>query len=115
MTVTDDRLASGRDLFDDLAEELLATEPAASRSTMMGFPCLRVGGVFAATFDHRSGDLVVKVPAARALELVEAGVAEPFAPAGRPFREWVCLLDRDEPRWRGLLDEAVAYARTGGR
>jgi hypothetical protein len=32
-----------------------------SRSTMMGLPCLRVRGAFFASFDRRTGDLLVKL------------------------------------------------------
>src|SRR5262249_13016488 len=44
---------------------------------------------------------------ARARELVEAGKAEPFAPNGRRFREWVSAPARTSRRWSALLDEAL--------
>lgn len=109
--MTDDRLADGKALYDDLAHEVCLRDPSITPSTMMGFPCLRVGGAFAATFDHRSGDLVVKLPRDRVTALVDAGRGQPFAPAGRVFKEWVAVPDRDEAHWRELLDEATAFAR----
>src|SRR5262249_7496937 len=47
--------------FDRLAESLLA-QPDVSRSTMMGLPCLRRSGAFFASYDRRTGNLVVKLP-----------------------------------------------------
>jgi hypothetical protein len=39
-----------------------------------------------------------------------AGAGKPFAPAGRTFREWVLVDDRDPARWAALIDEARAFA-----
>lgn len=78
--------------------------------TMMGFPCLRLSGAFFASCDHRSGDLIVKLPKHRVDQLIAAGTGKPFAPAGRTFREWVLIDDRDLARWAGLIDEARAFA-----
>jgi hypothetical protein len=78
-----------------------------TRSTMMGYPCLRLDGDFFACCDRGSGDLVVKLDEARATELVDAGRAEPFAPNGRRFREWVTIPARSSRRWATLLDEAL--------
>jgi hypothetical protein len=77
--------------------------------TMMGFPCLRVSGAFFASCDRRSGDLIVKLPRQRVQELITAGVGKPFAPAGRTFREWVMIDDRDPARWAELIDEARTF------
>jgi hypothetical protein len=77
---------------------------------MMGFPCLRAAGAFFASCDHRSGDLIVKLPVHRVEQLIQAGAGEPFAPAGRTFHEWVLIGDRDPARWAGLIDEARAFA-----
>ena len=35
-------MTDGQARWDQLSEELVAAEPAISRSTMMGLPCLRV-------------------------------------------------------------------------
>jgi hypothetical protein len=56
--------AEGEHLFRSLAEPLLSRE-GVTRSTMMGFPCLRVDGAFFASSDRRTGDLRVKLPEAR--------------------------------------------------
>ena len=77
--------------------------------TMMGFPCLRVSGAFFASCDHRSGDLIVKPPRRRVEQLIDGGAGKPFAPAGRTFREWVLIDDRDQARWTALIDEARRF------
>lgn len=97
------------DFFWDLAEPFLA-DPDTSIGTLMGFPCLRVRNAFFATCDHRSGDLIVKVPESRVAELIGSGGGQPFAPAGRTFREWVLVADRDPDRWEALLHEARHFA-----
>ncbi len=94
--------------FDDVATALLA-QPGVAPGTMMGFPCLRTNGKFFASCDHRTGDLVVKLPGERVKELIDAGVGEPFAPAGRTFREWVLVRRRDEAMWASLMDEARLF------
>jgi hypothetical protein len=81
-----------------------------ARGTMMGFPCLRVSGAFFACCDHRSGDLIVKLPRYRVEQLIEAGAGQPFAPAGRTFREWILIGGpRDQARWAELIDEARLF------
>ncbi len=96
-------------LFRELSEPLLATG-LAEEGSLMGFPCLRTGGgAFFAMSDHRTGDLIVKVAAERVDELVAEGAGLPFAPAGRRFREWVHVPERDAALWEALLDEARAF------
>lgn len=95
-------------LFWKLAESLYA-EPAVTRSTMMGFPCLRANGNFFACIERGSGNLIVKLPAERVNELVASGAGIPFAPTGRVFREWVAFPVPDEDEWAALLDEAQAF------
>jgi hypothetical protein len=97
-------------LFWDLVDPLL-TEPGTTIGTLVRFPCLRAEGNFFATCDHRTGDLIVKLPRRRVDELVATGGARPFAPAGRTFKEWATVPDRDEDTWRALLAEARDYAR----
>ena len=76
---------------------------------MMGFPCLRTDGKFFASCDHRTGALVVKLPEARVDELIETGRAEPFAPAGHPFREWASIPEARSRAWRRHLAEALDF------
>ena len=100
---------AGEKQFWSLAEPLLA-RAGVTRSTMMGFPCLRFDGDFFASCDHRSGNLVVKLDEPRVIELVNAGKAEPFAPNGHRFREWASIPVGRQRSWANLLDEALQCA-----
>lgn len=108
MNPTEARPTPGEENFWDLAEPLLARADV-TRSTMMGFPCLRVRGQFFASTDRATGNLLVKLPEARVDQLVDAGRAEPFAPAGRRFREWAAIPYERARSWKGLLDEALDF------
>jgi hypothetical protein len=77
------------------------------------YPCVRLAGRFLASYDDTSGCLVVKLPRGRVAELVEDGRGDPFAPAGKVFREWVSISTVDRELWRTLLAEAVDFAREG--
>ena len=101
-------MTSGDAMFWAIAEPLLE-RPDVERSAMMGHECLRAGGAFVGMADG-SGRLIVKLPAERVEELILAGEAEEFAPAGRVFREWAQLPAVDGSRWRDLLEEALAFA-----
>ena len=108
---------SGEERFWKLADPLLA-RAGVTRSTMMGFPCLRLAGDFFACCDRRTGHLVIKLNEERATDLIDAGRAELFAPSGRPFREWVSIPERLARSWPGMLDEALACSaerRSAGR
>jgi hypothetical protein len=94
--------------FWAVAEPLLERSNV-SRSTMMGLPCLRVDGAFFASCDRRTGHLLVKLPQERVEALVAAGRAEPFAPAGRRFREWAAIPHSHAPDWPALLDDALDF------
>jgi hypothetical protein len=96
------------ELFWELADELLA-QPGVTRSTMMGYPCLRSNGSFFACVERSTGDLIVKLPADRVQQLIASQRAKAFAPNGRTFREWAAISGADRKRWRALLDEARAF------
>jgi hypothetical protein len=98
----------GESLFWELAEDLLE-EPGTTRSTMMGYPCLRQNGAFFACVDRTTGHLVVKLPAERVAELVGSARATPFAPNGRTFREWAAFTRPTRKEWTALLDEARRF------
>lgn len=105
---SDAPLTPGEEKFWDLAEPLLG-QPDVTRSTMMGFPCMRVRGQFFASTDCANGNLLVKLPEARVDKLIDAGRAEPFAPAGRRFREWAAIPYAQSRSWKRLLDEAHQF------
>ena len=102
--------ATDADLFWEHAEQFLEL-PGVSRSSMMGLPCLRIEGKFFASFDHRTGDLLVKLDAKRVDQLLAAGHAHAFAPAGRRFRQWAAIAPTREPTWADLLHEAFDFVR----
>ncbi len=104
-----DPMLPGEAKFWDLASPILG-HPGVTRSTMMGLPCLRWNGAFFASCDRRTGDLLVKLAETRVDDLVASGRAEPFAPAGRRFREWAAIPDSKSRTWKRLLDEALEYA-----
>src|SRR5579862_6685511 len=96
------------DFFTRVSAAALARRDVTT-GTMMGFPCLRVAGAFFASCDHRTGDLIVKLPPERVQQLIATGLGRPFAPAGRTFRAWVLIQERDPDRWAELIDEARAH------
>ena len=99
-------------LYDELTDDLLY-DPAIGRATMMGFPCVRLAGKFLASFDDKAKCLVVRLPGERVTELVQNGHGDPFAPAGKVFREWVSISTVDRHLWQTVLAEAVDFAREG--
>jgi len=101
-----------RALYNELSDDLLY-DPAIGRATMMGYPCVRLAGRFTASYDDKAGCLVVKLPRHRVTELIENGDGEPFAPAGKVFREWVSITRVDRSLWQAVLAEAVDFARKG--
>lgn len=103
-----------QELYDTLTDDLLY-DPLVERSTMMGYPCVRRSGQFFAAFDRRASALVVKLPAGRVTELIEAGAGQAFTPNGRTFREWVVAPVPDPALWDELLDEAKQFSATTAR
>lgn len=94
--------------FESLLSDMVSAH-SVERGTMMGFPCMRIKGDFFASADHKSGDLIVKLPKERVTALIDAGEGEPFAPAGRTFKEWVSIPSRDAKQWRLLAEEALLF------
>src|SRR5260370_42637169 len=101
--------AQPTELFGEASAPALAYGDVAA-GTMMGLPCLRVSGAFFASCDHRSGDLIVKLPRHRVEQLIAAGAGKPFAPPGPTLREWVPVGRRAPGPWPGLIHEAPGCA-----
>jgi hypothetical protein len=96
-------------MFWELIEELQFEDPRVEEGTIMGGRCARAAGEFLGLVDFKGSGLVVKLPRARVQELIDEGVGQPFAPAGKVFKEWVSIPQRDRRRWRALLREGVAF------
>ena len=97
------------ELFWDIAKPMLL-EGTAQKSTMMGFPCLRTAeGAFFASLEKESADMIIKAPAERVKELIASGVAQPFAPNGRTFKEWAKIVPVDRELWFDLIQEAYHF------
>jgi hypothetical protein len=62
------------------------------------------------------GHLVVKLPADRVADLVDAGDGAPFdANKGTPMKEWLSLDPSSGQDWRALAAEALDFARAAHR
>ena len=99
------------DEFWDAAAPLLA-EGAIDEGTIMGGPCVRAGGEFVGMPNHKGPGLVVKLHRDRVAELIDDGRGQPFAPAGKVFKEWVLVEEHDEAAWIALLRESVSFVRS---
>jgi hypothetical protein len=102
--------ATAKALFDELAADHLG-RPGVTIGPAMRNEGLKVDGKLYAMVVR--GRLVVKLPAARAAELTEAGDAVPFEPRpGRLMREWVMVdppASSDDGGWRRLIEDAGDY------
>lgn len=107
--MTSEAPLTGQELFWDLVDELRVEDPRTVEGTIMGGRCARVNGEFLALVDYKDSGLVVKLPRARVAELIDQGVGQQFAPAGRVFREWVAVKHPDRQQWSALLREAVEF------
>jgi len=115
-TTLPDRVTSmseqpGTALFWDLVQPRIEAGDL-EEGTIMGRRCVRSEGAFVAMAHSRTGALVVRLAPERVSALVRSGEGEPFAPAGRVFREWVMVPREDEALWTGLLDEALEEVRS---
>jgi len=97
--------------FDDLVASLLDTpgvSPPSPRGSAFGSRALKVDNrIFAMLV---GGQLVVKLPARRVVDLVAHGAGERFdAGKGRPMREWLALDAGSDLDWLTLAREALAF------
>lgn len=96
-------------LFWQLVAELQKRDSRLTEGTIMNGRCVRVGKEFLALVDYKGSGLVVKLPRERVVELIDAGVGRPFAPAGKVFKEWLSVPTPDRALWRKLLRESLAF------
>lgn len=112
--MTRNGLSKAERLFWELAHELMAEDARIVEGTIMNGRCLRVRDEFLALADFKGSGMVVKLPAPRVAELIATGAGEPFAPAGKAFKEWLSVPKPDRRRWRALLREGVAFVKQAG-
>ena len=104
---------TGTERFAELREEW-DFRPNVTKSTMMGYPCLRVNGDFFACADKTGDFLIVKLSKDRVLDAIDAGEAVPFAPNGRTFKEWAAIPAARMDEWPRWVDEAHAFVSAKG-
>ena len=108
MAIDHDAVKRGDERLDALADDYLS-RPGVDWGRMFSTTGLRVRGKVFGLVNHQ-GQLMVKIPAARADELESTGAAARIIMKGRVMREWVEMpYEAGEQAWRSLLDEAYAY------
>lgn len=112
MTASTRKSTPAEVLFWDLIDELREQDDRIEEGTIMGGRCARVAGEFLGLVDYKNSGMVVKLPRTRVDELISEGIGQPFAPAGRVFREWVAITKPDRLCWSKLLVEAVDFVES---
>lgn len=99
------------DLVDALADRHGVTVPGETAVRGFGSDALKVdGAIFAMPVP---GALVVKLPASRVAELIEAGVGAAFdAGKGTPMKEWLTVVEHEPAAWLALAEEALEFVRS---
>jgi hypothetical protein len=100
-------VARAHAIFDPVAAGYL-TRPGVDIGPMFGSQGLRIRGKVFAFIGHR-GQLVIKVPEARASEAVAEGTAERMVIRDREMREWLTVSRGAHKMWESLIAEAYAY------
>ena len=109
--LSDDNLTRVNDDFWDAAAPLMA-EGLIEEGTIMSGPCLRAKAEFVCMPHHKGPGIVVKLPRETVDAMIDAGEGQPFAPAGKIFREWVLVEAHNEDRWRELIRDSVLFVTT---
>ena len=110
MVTDEERRAAdaARARLERLAAPLLE-RPGVGWGRMFSTEGLGIRGKIFGVVPH-DGGLMVKVPEARADELVAEGAVERVVMRGREMREWVVMPDAaPDSAWSALLEEARAY------
>jgi hypothetical protein len=111
MKETTDEYIAERERYDDLADELAATQVGVQTAKMMGMPCLKVNGkAFTGFFQGAMVFKLTGTPHAEALSLAGAKLFDPSG-RGHPMREWVCVPSEHVGAWPSFAASALAYVR----
>jgi hypothetical protein len=96
------------ELFEQAGDRMLDSDPGVQRDRIMNSIGLKTAGKFFAFV--RRDELVLKLPAERVRELIDAGDGAPFdAGKGRPMKEWAGVRPADEAACAGYIDEARRF------
>lgn len=98
---------AGDELFRSIARQLME-DARVSQSRMFGASRLSVNGKYFAML--YKANLVVKLPKARATQVVAGRDGAPFDPGhGRIMREWVAVTPAKRSAWRRFAREAMDF------
>ncbi len=101
---------SGEGQFALIAERLLGDD-GVEQGRMLRATGLKTAGKFFAF--ATKGELVVKLPAPRVVELIASGAGRPCDPRkGRPMREWVRLTPAGKTTSAAYVIEARNFVRS---
>jgi hypothetical protein len=95
-------------MFEELAQRLVAEDPALDYGRMFNSDGLKTNGKFFA-FPGSNGDLIVKLPAERIVELVAGGEGRPLTMGKRTMREWVRVAPADDAACAAYVAEAQDF------
>ena len=107
-------MTSVEERFASIAEVELQA-PGVTRGTGFGrSEGLRISGKIFAMLVR--GELIVKLPKGRVVELSAAGVGHPFdSGKGQLMKEWISVPVKAGRRWPALVEEAREFARPARR
>ena len=95
-----------REVYDELVD-LFLSRPGVALGRSLSNETLTVGGKI---FAFLKGDqLVVKLPRAEVVALLEAGEGEAFTAGGRTMREWIAVPWTTRETWASLMQQAFAF------
>jgi hypothetical protein len=99
-------------IIDELGDQPGVVAPGDELGTGFGSGAMKVNGKIFAMVAGSNGRLVVKLPRARVVELIDAGTGDPFdAGKGRPLKEWLTVLSDDPEECVALAREALTFVR----
>ena len=101
-------------LVNHFADEPGVMGPTSDGGHRFGSTALKVNGSIFAMLT--GGQLVVKLPARRVTELIDAGIGQSFSVGkAAPMKEWLAVVTNDAAVWRELAAEALEFgARRNG-
>ena len=102
-----DHNAGELDTYNQLAQELAATNDDVTLGKMFGMPCINVNRkAFAGLYQD---DMVFKLTGDAHAQALQLEGAHLFDPMGRPMKEWVQVPFAHAASWPDLATHALSY------